>query len=217
MSESEIVANSWNKIGKMYHDSRNHEKINDVLAKFVEILPKDANVLDAGSGSGVPVSKYLSEAGLQVTGIDISDTMLELARKYVPGGKFLKMNIKNLEFDEETFEGIISVFALFHISRKHHGGILKDFFKILKKGGIMIINTGAGGFDGVSNFFGQPMVWSNNEPEKTLKMAQKAGFKILFEGSLIRGGEVQYWIVAQKPSDDGSIINEISLPRIIQS
>jgi SAM-dependent methyltransferase len=48
---------------------------------------KDGLVIDLGCGSGI-LSEVVSEAGYNVLGIDISDAMVEQARRRVPQGQF---------------------------------------------------------------------------------------------------------------------------------
>lgn len=198
MSEKEIVVQSWNKIAPQYDMYRDKHKIDQELQKFADLLPKGGKVLDAGSGSGEPASKFLADAGFVVTGIDLSETMLEMARRNVPNAKFLKMDITAPTFEEETFDGILSLFALFHIPRIEHDSVFKTFYHLLKPGGILMVNTGVSGSEGFSNFFGSPMFWSNWDPKKTLSLVIKEGFSIIFEGALRRGGEIQYWVFAKK-------------------
>ncbi|TFG09114.1 MAG: class I SAM-dependent methyltransferase [Promethearchaeota archaeon] len=197
MFDRQIVIDGWNEIAPLYHSSRNKEKINGELERLIELLPKNAHVLDVGSGSGIPAAKYLTNAGLNVTGIDISDTMIEMARKNVPQAKFINMDMNDIDFPDNTFDGIISVFALFHVPKNNHFSIFKRFHSLLKPNGILLINTGISESEGISNFFGVPMFWSNYEPEKTLNYVKEAGFSIIFEGILQRGGELQYWIFAR--------------------
>ncbi|MFX0025666.1 MAG: class I SAM-dependent methyltransferase [Candidatus Hermodarchaeota archaeon] len=198
MFETEMVKKSYNKIAASYYSHRDLNKFNGELDKFVDLLPKNGHVLDVGCGAGIPTGKYLVGRGLKVTGIDISDTMLEMARKNVPEANFINKDMNNLDFNENSFDGIISVYALFHVPKKNHPNIFEQFFKILRPGGTLLINTGTSESEGVSNFFGQPMFWSNYDPKKTLEIVKSVGFSILFEGVLVRGGEFQYWIFAKK-------------------
>lgn len=46
--------------------------------QFISLLKPGASVLDVGCGAGLK-SKYLSEKGLQVVGIDFSDKFIERA------------------------------------------------------------------------------------------------------------------------------------------
>ena len=198
MFETDMVKNSYNKIAASYYSHRDLSKFNGELDKFVDLLPKNGHVLDVGCGAGIPTGKYLVNRGLKVTGIDISDTMLEMARKNVPEADFINKDMNTLDFKKNSFDGIISVYALFHVPKNNHPNIFKQFFEILKPDGILLINTGTSESEGVSKFFGEPMFWSNYDPKKTLEIVKSVGFSILFEGVLVRDGEFQYWIFAKK-------------------
>ncbi|MBD3214584.1 MAG: methyltransferase domain-containing protein [Candidatus Lokiarchaeota archaeon] len=194
----DIVEQGYDKIAEDYYSHRDLNKFNGELEKFSELLPSNANVLDVGSGAGIPTARFLVKKGFNVTGVDISTSMIELARKNIPEGKFIKMDINHLDFPKNSFDGLISVYTLFHIPRKNHAEIFQNFYRILKKDGILMINTGISESESFTRFFGVKMFWSNFSPDKTLELVKDAGFSILFEGILIRGGEYQYWIFGKK-------------------
>ncbi|MFW9822354.1 MAG: class I SAM-dependent methyltransferase [Candidatus Thorarchaeota archaeon] len=195
---SKLVEQGYNKIAVDYYRHRNLNKFNTELEKFLSLLSDNAHVLDVGCGAGIPTAKFLAKRGIKVTGIDLSTTMLSLARRNVPSAEFIKMDMNELEFTENIFDGIISVFALFHVPREKHFDIFKNFFKIIKPGGILLINIGISESEGTSNFFGVPMFWSNYSRKATLNLVKKAGFSIISEAVLERGGEYQYWIFGRK-------------------
>ncbi|MFW9999698.1 MAG: class I SAM-dependent methyltransferase [Candidatus Hodarchaeota archaeon] len=195
---SKLVEQGYNKIAIDYYRYRDINKFNHELEKFLSLLPKEAHILDVGCGAGIPTARFLVKKGIKVTGIDLSDTMLELARENVPNAEFIKMDINDITFDENTFDGAISVYTIFHLPKKNHFLIFKKLFEILKPGGVLLINTGISESEGTSNFFGVPMFWSNYEPETTLDLVKKAGFSIISEGVLERGGEYQYWVFGKK-------------------
>ena len=195
---SDVVEESWNKIGVVYHQNRDIRKMDRELYKFKSLLPENGKVLDVGCGAGIPVAKFLNENGFEVTGIDISDTMLNLAQENVPGGTFLKMNMQDLQFPPNLFDGVICVYSLFHNPRSQHKNIFKGFYETLKPSGILLINTSVNDSDGFSSFYGEPMYWSSYNPERTLKLIRSIGFEIISETVLKRGGEIQYWIFGKK-------------------
>lgn len=194
----DLVKNSYDKIGERYYAYRDSHKIDGELAKITNMLPEKAKVLDAGAGAGIPVAQFLTERGLEVTGVDVSETMVSLAQKNVPKATFLQKDILTLDFPEETFDGIICVYTLWHISRENHQSVFKNFHRMLKRNGLLVINTGARASEGLSLFFGEPMLWSNHPPQKTLELIKTIGFSVEFEGILERGGEYQYWVFARK-------------------
>ena len=195
---SKLVEQGYNKIAIDYYSHRNLNKFNGELERFVSLLSDKPHVLDVGCGAGIPTAKFLVKKGIKVTGIDLSTTMLDLARKNVPNAEFIKMDMNELKFSENTFDGIISVFALFHVPREKHFEIFKNFFKIMKPGGILLINIGISESEGISRFFGVPMFWSNFSTKTTLNLVKEAGFSVISEAVLERGGEYQYWIFGQK-------------------
>lgn len=156
------------------------------------------DVLDAGCGVGKPTSAFLTRKGFDVTGIDISEKMIGLARKNVPDARFYQKNILSLDFPNKSFDGIVCVYTLWHIPRVSHPTIIKNFHRMLKDDGILMLNTGIHESEGMSEFFGEPMLWSTSDPRKTLEVVKDLGFDILLEGVLKLGGERQYWILAKK-------------------
>jgi ubiquinone/menaquinone biosynthesis C-methylase UbiE len=185
-------------MGEVYHNYRNNEKFKGELEKFKQLLPEGGHILDAGCGVGRPTAEFLANNGFEVTGVDISERMVELAAKNVPKASFLQKNIVDLDFPDASFDGAICVYTLWHVPRKNHEKIIANFHRMLRDNGILVINTGTHESEGMSTFFGQPMLWSTNDPGKTLRHVKDAGFEILFEGKLVLGGEVQYWIFAKK-------------------
>ncbi|TFF87101.1 MAG: class I SAM-dependent methyltransferase [Promethearchaeota archaeon] len=198
MIETEMVKKGYNKMALQYYAHRNLSKFDSELEQFSSLLPKNGHILDVGTGIGIPTAKFLAEKGFEVTGIDISETMINEAKKNVPKANFIEMNALEMPFEKNKFDGIISVYTLFHIPRIEHENLFKKFYEILRPKGILMINSGVSESEGRSNFFGVPMFWSNFSPDKTLSLVKKTGFSITFEGVLERGGEIQYWIFAQK-------------------
>ena len=194
------VEQSYDRMGETYHNFRDNEKFNRELEKFAGLLPAAGHILDAGSGVGKPVSDFMVKNGFQVTGVDISKKMVEKAKENVPEASFYQKNILTLDFQDNLFDGIICVYTLWHIPRKNHADIINNFHRMLKDGGILVLNTGVYESEGMSQFFGEPMLWSTNDPRKTLNSVKETGFEIIFEGVLKLGGERQYWIFARKAS-----------------
>lgn len=195
---NQIVKKGYDSIYHLYHQHRDIHKIDQELKSFVEKLPIKGLVLDAGVGAGVPGSQFLIKHGLEVIGVDISKKMIQLAKTNVPEAQYYEMDIRNLEFPAEKFDGVMSLFTLFHIPKSQHSLVLKEFYRILKLGGKLMINSGIHESEGITGFFGVPMYWSSNSPDKLKEIIDQIGFKIEFEGILERGGELQYWIFAEK-------------------
>ena len=55
------------------------------------------------------------DKGFQVIGIDYSNEMLGTARNKVPDGSFRHMDMRELDFEEESFDGLLVAYSLIHI------------------------------------------------------------------------------------------------------
>ena len=197
-TKSTLVKESYNKIAKTYHKQRNKYNSTHLLLKFKKLVPKGSKVLDMGCGAGVPVSKFLTMNGYDVTGIDFSSSMLKLAKKNVPEAKFFEMDMTKLKFKSNSFEGLVSFYAIIHVPKEKHAKIYKSLHRILKPNGIILITVGTCDWEEtVDNYLGAPMFWSIINPEKTLKLLKNSGFKILWSKILKLGGENGFWIIAK--------------------
>jgi len=130
---------TYNRIAEDWHKDHLHDdwwiQDNDT---FIKNLPTDARVLDVGCGSGVK-SKYLIDHGLKVTGIDISEKLLEIARREVPEAEFRVLSMTDLDLIPEMFDGVFAQASLLHIPKKDAEEIVKQMAKRLVPGGLLYI------------------------------------------------------------------------------
>lgn len=108
------------------------------------LLPKKcgAHVLDLGCGTGLELEAYwlLNKTAI-ITGIDLSDKMLEaLARKFPNWDLTL---IRGSYFDvplgEETFDAAVSVESLHHFPASQKLGLYRNLHSALKEAGYFIL------------------------------------------------------------------------------
>lgn len=107
---------------------------------FIKELPAGARVLDVGCGSGVK-SKYLTDHGFKVIGIDISEKLLEIAEREAPEAEFRVLSMTDLDSMPETFDGVFAQASLLHIPKKEAGDIVKKMARRLVTGGLLCINV----------------------------------------------------------------------------
>jgi len=198
-SGRKLVKTGYNQCAKNYADNRDLFKNQKYLEGLAEKLPLKAKVLDIGCGSGVPVDKYLSIKGFQITGIDISEEMVKLAKENLPHGNFLVKDMAEIDFPESSFDAIVSFYAIFHIPREEHLPLLNKLHTLLKTDGYLLITMGSSDWEGTEDdFHGAKMFWSHYDKDKNVELVKQAGFKIIYDTVDTSGGEKHLVIFAQK-------------------
>lgn len=198
MNERErLVKKGYDKIAEEYQIDRQAFDHSEELTEFAGFLPKNGKVLDVGCGAGVPVAKFLVEAGFEVVGIDFSEKMLKLARKNVPQATFVRKNMTKMDFADNSFDGLTAFYSIIHVPREKHSLLFKSFNRILRPDGIMLVCMGPDDWESTEEYYGIRMFWSQYSPEKSLQLVNDAGFEVIFDKILERGKERHYWILAR--------------------
>ncbi|KAH8422505.1 class I SAM-dependent methyltransferase [Aspergillus melleus] len=113
--------------------------LHQVIDQVLGLLKPESQVLDVGCGTGKPVSYRLAEAGHDVTGIDISQNMLDIATRQVKG-QFVKSDMTKYE-PVRRFDAIFAIFSLFNISRLQVQSMVARFYDWLNPGGRLVLAT----------------------------------------------------------------------------
>jgi ubiquinone/menaquinone biosynthesis C-methylase UbiE len=193
-----IVEKGYDGIARTYHQQRDRFKSDELLAGFSSVLPPGGDVLDVGCGAGVPVARFLVDAGFKVTGVDLSSSMLELACAHVPEANLVKMDMRQLGLDAGSFDGICAFYSLFHVSRQEHLQVLLGFSRLLRRDGVLLFSSGRDAWEGIEDFHGARMFWSHADREATRKLVVDAGFAVIMSEVQEHGGEEHYWVMAKK-------------------
>jgi len=133
----------YNAVAEEYAKETETHALMRQQESFVSLVSKGGIILDAGCGPGRD-SKFFISQGFQVIGIDLSEKLLEIAKKNVPEAKFYKQDLRNIEFPDNTFDGIWANGSLHHLKYKNIPFILESFHTILKPQGILFINVKKG-------------------------------------------------------------------------
>jgi len=206
MDYKNIVKSGYDKIADRYLAKRGGDKKGTanvrLLTDFIELLAPKSKVLDAGCGAGLPIAQMLAEH-FDVVGVDFSREQIELAKKNVPNAHFICQDMTELNFPDESLDGICSYYAIIHIPREEHVGLLANFYRMLRTSGVVLLCLGAENLidDIEEDYLGTRMYWSHYDAETYLKMLKECGFSIIW-GKLIEDetcvGAKHLFVLAQK-------------------
>ncbi|GGK91382.1 class I SAM-dependent methyltransferase [Mangrovihabitans endophyticus] len=171
----------FDQLAELYqgeHSTNPHQTA--LVGRIGSLIGPGSAVLDLGCGTGVPTARMLTEAGHRVVGVDVSEGMLKLARRQVPGAEFVHANIVDLPDEQGPFDAVTAFFSLLMLSKADIERTLSRTVGWLKPGGYLGI--GMVNLDGDSlpvEFLGVPVTVSGY-PEPGLAAAlEAAGFTVL--------------------------------------
>ena len=96
----------------------------------------DKSILDLGCGKGRFLKHFVKHCS-SATGIDISDKLIDHARKNVPDADFVVGSATKLPFDNESFDLVYSIETFEHIPDIESA--ISEIHRVLKPGGKVVI------------------------------------------------------------------------------
>lgn len=173
------------------------------LDQLVARLPERARVLDLGCGAGVPCTARLAERA-EVVGVDVSARQLELARRLVPGARFVKADMAEVGFPPASFDAVTAFYSIAHVPREHHAELFRRVAGWLRPGGHLLASLGCGAGDGVmADWLGVPMYFSSHDAPTNHRLLTDAGLTVLVDDVVTmdepEGPATFQWVVAAKP------------------
>lgn len=144
-------------------------------------LSPDAKVVDLGCGTGKPVCEILTNAGLDVIGIDITPKMIEIAKANVPNAKYFVADSRMWAPDEDlAFDGVVSYFAfLAAVTQSDIRNFFHRAYRWLRPGGVFVFGTVPIPAENVAiKWLGRDVVVSSLGQEEVIEAIKDAGFLI---------------------------------------
>jgi ubiquinone/menaquinone biosynthesis C-methylase UbiE len=122
-----------------WRDPRRQEE-QDRLGEELKQAFRGRNVLDIGCGTGYWTER-ISEAAERITGIDINETVLEIARSKTYGcpTEFRQMDGYGMEFPPCTFTGALASFWLSHVRLEDVDSWIEHMHGVLAPGAQVFI------------------------------------------------------------------------------
>jgi ubiquinone/menaquinone biosynthesis C-methylase UbiE len=109
-----------------------------LLRLLKELDLKALNVLELGCGVG-RWAPLFQKAGTSYTGADISEGMLDSARRLAPGGCFVHLTNSKLPFDDESFDLVFTVTVLHHNPYERQNELIDELLRVTKHGGYVLL------------------------------------------------------------------------------
>ncbi|MFI5937982.1 class I SAM-dependent DNA methyltransferase [Actinoplanes sp. NPDC051494] len=170
----------FDQLAELYQGEHSHNPFQAALTeRITAAIPAGAPVLDLGCGTGVPTAKIFAAAGHKVTGVDVSEGMLRLAREQVPDAEFVHADLRELPGTYGPFGAVTAFFSLLMLSRADIERTLRRAAGWLEPGGrlgIGMVNMDADSLP--VEFLGVPVTVSGYPQDQLAARLTDAGFTV---------------------------------------
>ncbi len=102
------LANGYERVADEYMAVRNPSTGVAVVRHWANGLAPGATVLDLGCGNGVPITKTLLEAGLAVSGVDASPSMIAAFQARFPNCPAECARVEESRLFDQHFAGVVA-------------------------------------------------------------------------------------------------------------
>ena len=174
MNGSEI-RRAWDEVAATYARRRDPTGSDaDLLVELCETLDPDSTVLDIGCGDG---ARTLANLPTGTIGLDISGRGLELASDTVPDSRLLQGEMRSIPLRDDAVDAITAYHAVFHVPRADHPQVYREFARVLRPGGTLLMTLPGGRYETVrEGWMGGRMLFSAPGRDVTLDQLASAGF-----------------------------------------
>jgi ubiquinone/menaquinone biosynthesis C-methylase UbiE len=99
-----------------------------------------ASIVDLGCGPATVLKKLARKRpDLSLTGVDIDETMLSIAKRRLPQVRFLQGSIDAVPVEDQSTDMVISSMVFHHLPREVKHGALREAKRILKPEGLFLL------------------------------------------------------------------------------
>jgi SAM-dependent methyltransferase len=205
-SRRDLVRRGYDVISRAYRDDDGRAKPGTDegtehyagwVDELAQLLGPRARVLDLGCGAGIPATRLLTEKNFDVLGVDISGVQIQRARQLVPGANFEQADMATWEHEPETFDAVVSFYALIHVPIQDQRSLLPKIRRWLRPGGYLLAIVGFERWTGVEDYLGAPMFWDHADRETYLAWLTEAALAPVWDRFVPEGSVGHTLVLAQ--------------------
>jgi len=147
------------------------------------------HILDVGCGIGGSTRRLAAETGCRVTGIDLSDEYIEVAKRLTTllamqdRVDFIAASALAMPFEDASFDGVWSLQMNMNVEQKSDW--IAELYRVLRPGASVVFYEVCGGMNSSVYF---PVPWAQNASMSYLVSLDE------FKSAIVEGGlEIQVW------------------------
>ena len=143
---------AYDEIASLFSSTR--EYIWKDIKPLKRFATKENRILDIGCGNG-RLYQLFDDLSTRFTGIDISETLINIAKEKYSEATFIVGDMRKLPFEDGSFDIAYSIAAVHHLPPEGQQEVLQEVSRVLVPGGLFVMTNW--------NFLGR---WTKKRIEK---------------------------------------------------
>ncbi|MBK7107407.1 MAG: class I SAM-dependent methyltransferase [Ignavibacteriae bacterium] len=150
---NQLTRKAYNKAAQKYYDlfydelgKKEFDK--NIIDEYLSLFNEKSILCSVGCGPCGHIENYIYQKGINIVGIDISEKCIKIAKNKNPKIHFEIGDFSKLKFKQNYFDGIISYYSIIDTPKKYLQNVFKEFNRVLKKNGYLLIVTKEGNSEG---------------------------------------------------------------------
>ncbi|GHV72687.1 methyltransferase [Spirochaetia bacterium] len=169
---------SYNNISGQWINNRKKSELNNLVIDFSKKIKYGGRILDIGCGTGYPIAKYFSDNGFIVTGIDISEKLLQEAiDQHIKNANFYLCDFFNYK-PKEKYDGIIAFDSFFHFEKNKQEKIYKIVSEWMEKGSYILFTHGNIDGEITGEMYGETFYYSSLKTKRVHELLKNSNIEI---------------------------------------
>lgn len=171
---------TYDAVAETYHDRTGDiDALLPAMDRFVERLPDEPRILDAGCGPGRDAG-WLGERGAAVVGVDFAAGQLRLATTEAPDAHLAQGDLRSLPLCDDSVDGVWTVASLIHVPDETLDTALAELHRVCRPGGTLFTSMKPG--EAVEHTYGYGTETGRffvfHEPEAFVDRLREAEFTV---------------------------------------
>ena len=177
--EASGIGDIYRRHGAAWAANRGQQLIEkNWLDQFIALLGSERTVLDVGCGTGRPIGSYLGAQACEVTGVDSSPELLNMARELTPRNRWIEADMRELDLGQR-FDGILAWHSFFHLAPDDQRSMFPIFRDHAKDGAALMFTSGVKHGVSIGTMEDEPLYHASLDPEEYRDLLASNGFEVV--------------------------------------
>lgn len=178
----EDIITTYDRVAHDFHAQRGKSLFEKpMLDRMLGIAPRNQSprrLLDLGCGSGAPIATYLSERGMDITGVDGAAAMVDLFTTTLPDATSVHADMRTLDLGK-TFDAILAWNSFFHLSPDDQRAMFPIFAAHAAPNAALMFTSGPSAGETWGHAAGASVYHASLDPDEYRALLAANDFKVI--------------------------------------